>query len=192
MQLAREAVREKEPARIGRIGRIRLGWGWLWGTLMALAFSLFVLIPFAWVVFTSVKSQKELSHNPLGLPAKWQWDNFIEAWTRATLVLTLSQHHRRYTNRRTGTHMLHPGCLCLLASKVSGQELAVYHFSGGTHHPSQHSHYTPFLRPADLGPAEYLLGLDPASGGQDASLRHPAPAQFYGGFSRGNPGCCKN
>jgi raffinose/stachyose/melibiose transport system permease protein len=29
-----------------------------------------------------VKSQKELAHNPLGLPAAWQWGNFAEAWMR--------------------------------------------------------------------------------------------------------------
>jgi raffinose/stachyose/melibiose transport system permease protein len=51
-------------------------------TLAAMIFSLFVLVPFAWVIFTSVKSQKELSHNPLGIPMEWQWGNYVEAWTR--------------------------------------------------------------------------------------------------------------
>jgi raffinose/stachyose/melibiose transport system permease protein len=49
-------------------------------TLSALFFSLFVLIPFAWVIFTAVKSRREVPRNPLGIPAEWHWGNFGEAW----------------------------------------------------------------------------------------------------------------
>jgi len=54
--------------------------GHLSTSLSALLFSLFVLIPFAWVIFTAVKSRWEVARNPLGLPADWQWANFAEAW----------------------------------------------------------------------------------------------------------------
>jgi len=48
--------------------------------LMACFFSLFVLFPFAWVLFTAVKSRWEVPRNPLGIPAEWHWENFVEAW----------------------------------------------------------------------------------------------------------------
>jgi ABC-type glycerol-3-phosphate transport system permease component len=47
---------------------------------LAIFFSSFVLIPFVWVIFTAVKSPKEVAHNPLGTPIDWQWANFLEAW----------------------------------------------------------------------------------------------------------------
>lgn len=49
-------------------------------TLWACCFSLFVLVPFAWVIFTAVKSRWEVPRNPLGIPAEWHWENFSEAW----------------------------------------------------------------------------------------------------------------
>jgi raffinose/stachyose/melibiose transport system permease protein len=49
-------------------------------TLGAFFFSLFVLVPFAWVIFTAVKSRWEVPRNPLGIPAEWHWENFGEAW----------------------------------------------------------------------------------------------------------------
>jgi raffinose/stachyose/melibiose transport system permease protein len=54
--------------------------GRLFVNFLALIFTPFVLVPFIWVILTAVKTPKELSHNPLGLPIDWQWNNFIEAW----------------------------------------------------------------------------------------------------------------
>ena len=82
MELARRGAEKEDAGQVSRLGL----WGFrtrrLWTTFAAVAFSLFVLVPFTWVIFTSVKSQKELSHNPLGVPMDWQWGNFAEAWTR--------------------------------------------------------------------------------------------------------------
>jgi raffinose/stachyose/melibiose transport system permease protein len=47
---------------------------------LAFVFTPLVLVPFIWVIFTAIKTPKELSHNPLGLPIEWHWNNFIEAW----------------------------------------------------------------------------------------------------------------
>jgi raffinose/stachyose/melibiose transport system permease protein len=54
--------------------------GRLFVNFLALIFTPFILVPFIWVILTAVKTPKELSHNPLGLPIDWQWNNFIEAW----------------------------------------------------------------------------------------------------------------
>jgi raffinose/stachyose/melibiose transport system permease protein len=82
VELTRESTRKEDSGELTNLGI----WGFrtrrLWTTFAALVFSLFVLVPFTWVIFTSVKSPKELSHNPLGIPMGWQWGNFAEAWTR--------------------------------------------------------------------------------------------------------------
>ncbi len=48
--------------------------------MLAGAFSLFVLIPFAWVIFGALKSRVEIARNPLGIPAEWHWENLVQAW----------------------------------------------------------------------------------------------------------------
>lgn len=48
--------------------------------LLAWILSLLVLVPFGWVVFTAMKSRWEVPRNPLGIPMKWHWENFAEAW----------------------------------------------------------------------------------------------------------------
>ena len=82
MELTREAAKKEDTRQVTRFRLWGLRTRRLWMTLAAMVFSLFVLVPFAWVIFTSVKSQKELSHNPLGIPMEWQWGNYVEAWTR--------------------------------------------------------------------------------------------------------------
>ncbi len=49
-------------------------------TLLAAILSLAIVFPFAWVIFTAVKSRRELPLNPLGVPFEWHWENFIQAW----------------------------------------------------------------------------------------------------------------
>jgi raffinose/stachyose/melibiose transport system permease protein len=49
-------------------------------TLLATILSLFVIIPFAWVLFTAVKTRQEIARNPLGVPGDWHLENFLNAW----------------------------------------------------------------------------------------------------------------
>jgi raffinose/stachyose/melibiose transport system permease protein len=50
-------------------------------TNFALAFvTLLVLVPFALVLMTAVKSSSDVVHNPLGLPSDWHLGNFPTAW----------------------------------------------------------------------------------------------------------------
>lgn len=63
--------------------------------------SLVVAFPIIWVLYTSLKTNKEFFASPWGLPAQPQWINFVNAWNKAsfgeyfansilTVVLTLS------------------------------------------------------------------------------------------------------
>ncbi len=45
-------------------------------------FALVCLVPFFWVIASSLKSNRELAINTLGLPMNYQWDNYSDAWTR--------------------------------------------------------------------------------------------------------------
>jgi raffinose/stachyose/melibiose transport system permease protein len=51
-------------------------------TVFAALLSLSVMIPFAWVLFTALKSRRDLAFNPLGMPDEWLWENFPKAWTQ--------------------------------------------------------------------------------------------------------------
>jgi len=51
-------------------------------TLVGALLSLGVLIPFSFVLFTSLKARKELPWNPLGYPHWIEWGNYVEAWQR--------------------------------------------------------------------------------------------------------------
>lgn len=45
--------------------------------------SLFTILVMAWVVIASFKSNAEIFQNVFGLPAKWQWINYVKAWNAA-------------------------------------------------------------------------------------------------------------
>lgn len=49
-----------------------------------------ILLPFLWMISTSLKTRREAIASeptllPLGLPGKWQWGNYAEAWQIAQL-----------------------------------------------------------------------------------------------------------
>jgi raffinose/stachyose/melibiose transport system permease protein len=65
-----------------RYGGLRKPATRLLATAFAAFLSLSVMIPFAWVLFTALKSRRDLAFNPLGMPAEWLWENFPKAWTQ--------------------------------------------------------------------------------------------------------------
>jgi N-acetylglucosamine transport system permease protein len=46
-------------------------------------FSVVVIVPFLWVVLSSLKTTKEILASPFSLPAHWSFDNYAHAWTDA-------------------------------------------------------------------------------------------------------------
>lgn len=51
-------------------------------TLLIL-WSAIVILPFCWVVISSFKTSKEIFSSPFSLPAQWNFDNYVSAWTKA-------------------------------------------------------------------------------------------------------------
>src|SRR5215207_8606463 len=43
--------------------------------------SLLVVVPLLWTLLSSFKSSKEIFASPFGLPAHWNFDNYVSAWT---------------------------------------------------------------------------------------------------------------
>lgn len=50
------------------------------GKLLVLIYALLLTVPLAFVIITSLKTETERAIDPLGLPDKLQWGNFVEAW----------------------------------------------------------------------------------------------------------------
>jgi N-acetylglucosamine transport system permease protein len=42
-----------------------------------------VIVPFLWVVLSSMKTTKEILASPFSLPGHWSFDNYVHAWTDA-------------------------------------------------------------------------------------------------------------
>ncbi len=45
--------------------------------------SIIVIVPFLWVVLSSMKTTKEILSSPFSLPKHWSFDNYVNAWTDA-------------------------------------------------------------------------------------------------------------
>jgi N-acetylglucosamine transport system permease protein len=43
--------------------------------------SLLVIVPLLWTVLSSFKTSSEIFASPFGLPAHWNFDNYVSAWT---------------------------------------------------------------------------------------------------------------
>lgn len=53
--------------------------------VILIIWSLIVLVPLAWMVITSFKTDQEIFFSPWKLPATPQWDNFVRAWQEARI-----------------------------------------------------------------------------------------------------------
>lgn len=50
-----------------------------------IAWAVLVIFPLAWMVMTAFKTDQEIFFSPWALPAAPQWDNFVRAWTEASI-----------------------------------------------------------------------------------------------------------
>ena len=51
-------------------------------TLILVLAAVTVLFPLIWVAFTSLKSSQEFYFNIWGIPEKFVWENYVEAWIK--------------------------------------------------------------------------------------------------------------
>ena len=53
--------------------------------VLLVGWSILVILPFLWMVMTSLKSDMEILTDPFGLPQELLWENFRRAWTNANI-----------------------------------------------------------------------------------------------------------
>lgn len=53
--------------------------------LFMLVWAILVVFPFAWMIFSSFKTDKEIFFSPWSLPSALRWENFARAWTQASI-----------------------------------------------------------------------------------------------------------
>lgn len=52
--------------------------------------TLFALYPLVWMIFSSLKSEKDFANNQLGLPTSFHFDNYARAWKMANMNTSVS------------------------------------------------------------------------------------------------------
>ena len=78
----------KAPRQAGSVpGGRRSGIGGLYAGAQGLlvVWALVCVVPLLWAVLTSFKSDREIFTNPWALPTEWHFDNFVRAWTSASI-----------------------------------------------------------------------------------------------------------
>ena len=55
------------------------------GQLLLLVFGISIVIPFLWIIVSSLKTSHEITGTPWALPAKAQWGNFTYAWSEGLI-----------------------------------------------------------------------------------------------------------
>lgn len=59
------------------------------GAIVVIVYALALVVPFAFVIITSFKSEQELVLNPIGLPESFNLDNFVAVWEQGNLLNAL-------------------------------------------------------------------------------------------------------
>ena len=96
----------------------------IWIQAVFLGYSVLVIFPMVWLVYTAFKSTDEIFASAWSLPATWKLDNFVEAWTEArvgeffwnSIFVTVSTLALR-----------------LFVGSMASYSLAKYHFRGSSY-----------------------------------------------------------
>lgn len=66
-------------------------WGRVLAYLFLLVLSAFVLVPFVWMVLSSLKRNNEIFTAPITwLPTEWQWINYSQIWAKSDMEVWLA------------------------------------------------------------------------------------------------------
>src|SRR5690348_13852827 len=53
--------------------------------IVLIVWAVLVIFPFIWMVMTSFKADQEIFFSPWALPTTLHWDNFVRAWSNASI-----------------------------------------------------------------------------------------------------------
>jgi N-acetylglucosamine transport system permease protein len=120
---------ERPPAREGAVMNVfSQGFLWLWAAM--------IIIPMVWIALTSLKSEREIASDPLGLPAVLQWDNYVDAWNNAHIGQYFLNTFQIMIFSVTGTMLLGAMAAYVLARyEFFGNRLVYFGFASGMMFP---------------------------------------------------------
>ncbi len=96
--------------------------------IILLAFA--VMLPFIWMIVTSLKGQTEVfAYPPTWIPKDPQWQNYVTMWKEAPFAVLFPEQHDRRIGCHSGSgHILYPGCVCICQDGIQRQEFDVHDF----------------------------------------------------------------
>jgi N-acetylglucosamine transport system permease protein len=53
--------------------------------IILIAWAIMVIFPFVWMIYSSFKTNNQIFGSPWGLPTSLYWENFLSAWTTASI-----------------------------------------------------------------------------------------------------------
>lgn len=72
-----------EGAQVLRAGRRVFSLGVT--QIILVVWAIMVIFPFVWMIYSSFKTNNQIFGSPWGLPTSLHWDNFVSAWTTASI-----------------------------------------------------------------------------------------------------------
>lgn len=106
------------------------------GQALLVFWALLVILPFIWLIVTSLKTDPEILSSPWSLPAALQWDNFTRAWTEARIGRFFINTAIVLAGSLTGTLLVSSMASYVLARFVfPGRQAIFYGFMAGLMFP---------------------------------------------------------
>lgn len=106
------------------------------GQILLVFWALLVILPFIWLLVTSLKTDPEILSSPWSFPAALQWDNFTRAWTEARIGRFFINTAIVLAGSLSGTLLVSAMAAYVLARFVfPGRQVIFYGFMAGLMFP---------------------------------------------------------
>jgi raffinose/stachyose/melibiose transport system permease protein len=88
-----------------------------------------VLFPFVFVVFSSFKDNLQIAERPFGLPERWMFENYVEAWVKAKInVYFFNSLYLSFASSITGVLLAAATAFALARMKLARTSKWIYQF----------------------------------------------------------------
>jgi len=88
-----------------------------------------VLFPFVFVVFSSFKDNMQIAERPFGLPSRWMFENYAEAWVKAKInVYFFNSLYLSFASSMSGVLLAAATAFALARMKLTRTSRWIYQF----------------------------------------------------------------
>ncbi|HZG78690.1 MAG TPA: carbohydrate ABC transporter permease [Paenibacillus sp.] len=88
-----------------------------------------VLFPFVFVVFSSFKDNLQIAERPFGLPTRWMFENYVEAWVKAKInVYFFNSLYLSFASSLSGVLLAAATAFALARMKLARTSKWIYQF----------------------------------------------------------------